>query len=42
MQGYHKVEIEIDELIYITSEEDEKQENVYEKEIIGKFKSKIA
>ena len=42
MKEYHMVEIEIDELINITSEEDEKQENFYEKEIIGKFKSKIA
>jgi len=36
---YHKVEIEIDEMFYITSEEDEDKENISKNVILGKLKS---
>ena len=36
---YLKVEIDIDEMFYITSEEDEEMENISKNVILGKLKS---
>ena len=38
-KDYHKVEIDVDEMFYITSEEDEEKENFSKNVILGKLKS---
>ena len=40
-KDYHKVEIDIDEMFYITSEEDEEKENISKHVILGKLKSQF-